>query len=52
MDVLEWLIPDSLLLGGIGLTACVWRLGRGQFDDPKDDAHRVLSTDRDDRPGP
>jgi cbb3-type cytochrome oxidase maturation protein len=52
MDVLVWLIPASLILGGLGLVAFIWMLKRGQFDDPDGDAQRLLSPDWDDRPKP
>lgn len=50
MDVLVFLIPVSLGLGGLGLAAFFWALRSRQFDDPDGDAHRVLRTDFDDKP--
>ncbi|MCR8724210.1 cbb3-type cytochrome oxidase assembly protein CcoS [Frigidibacter sp. ROC022] len=52
MQVLAWLIPVSLLLGGLGLAAFIWALRRGQFDDPEGDAQRFLTDDWDDHPRP
>lgn len=50
MDVLIWLIPVSLFLGGLGLAAFFWALGNRQFDDPEGDSRRILSDDYDDAP--
>lgn len=50
MEVLAWLIPVSLFLGGIGLAAFVWALKSRQFDDPEGDSRRILNPDYDDRP--
>jgi len=52
MQVLVWLIPVSLIMGGLGLAAFIWMLRHGQFEDPKGDARRVLAPDWDDRPKP
>jgi cbb3-type cytochrome oxidase maturation protein len=52
MQILGWLIPVSLGLGGLGLLAFVWALRTRQFDDPEGDARRILSPDWDDRPKP
>jgi len=52
MDVLGYLIPVSLFLGGIGLVAFVWTLRNKQYDDPDGDANRILKTDWDDKPKP
>lgn len=52
MDVLVWLIPVSLLLGGIGLVAFVWTVRSNQYDDPEGDSRRILSDDWDDHPKP
>ena len=46
MNVLLYLIPISLLLGGAGLAAFVFALRSGQFDDPEGNAARILE-DRD-----
>ena len=50
MNVLVYLIPASLLLGGLGLVAFYWALKHGQFDDPEGDSQRFLSSDYDDKP--
>ncbi|MEY4982779.1 MAG: cbb3-type cytochrome oxidase assembly protein CcoS [Pseudomonadota bacterium] len=52
MDILAFLIPVSLLLGGIGLVAFFWAMKNRQFDDPQGDANRILTKDWDDRPKP
>ena len=50
MEILTYLIPISLLMGGAGLLAFFWALKRGQFDDPDGDSQRILRTDYDDQP--
>lgn len=50
MDVLVWLIPISLFLGGIGLVGFIYTLRSNQYDDPEGDARRILSDDYDDHP--
>ena len=52
MEILAYLIPISLLLGGVGLVAFFWALRNRQYDDPEGDANRILSSDWDDRPKP
>lgn len=52
MDVLAYLIPVSLFLGGVGLAAFFWALKSRQFDDPQGDANRILKPDWEDRPKP
>lgn len=52
MNVLAYLIPISLILGGIGLAAFVFTVKTRQYDDPDGDAQRILSNDWDDRPKP
>ena len=49
MDVLIYLIPAALGLGGIGLAAFLWALKSGQFDDLDGAANRILFDD-DDQP--
>lgn len=52
MDILVYLIPVSLFLGGVGLAAFFWTLRTRQYDDPEGDSQRILSGDWDDRPKP
>lgn len=52
MDILVVLIPVSLGLGGLGLLAFVWALRSRQYDDPKGDAERILTSEWDQRPKP
>lgn len=52
MDVLAYLIPASLILGGAGLLAFFWTLRSNQYDDPEGDSRRILSDDYDDTPKP
>ncbi|MDB5658144.1 MAG: Cytochrome oxidase maturation protein cbb3-type [Cypionkella sp.] len=52
MDILIYLIPASLLLGGIGLAAFFWALKDRQFEDPLGDANRILKPDWEDHPAP
>lgn len=50
MEILTFLIPVSLLMGGLGLLGFFWMLRHNQFDDPDGDANRILSQDYDDKP--
>jgi cbb3-type cytochrome oxidase maturation protein len=52
MEILAWLIPISLLLGGTGLAAFFWALRSKQYEDPEGDSRRILSSEYDDRPKP
>ena len=52
MNVLTWLIPISLILGGVGLLGFVYTLRSNQYDDPDGDSRRILSDDWDDHPRP
>lgn len=52
MNVLTYLIPISLILGGIGLVGFIYTLRTRQYDDPEGDSRRILSSDWDDRPKP
>mgnify|MGYP000677948062 CR=1 FL=1 len=45
MNVLVFLVPVALLLGGFGLAAFIWALRSGQFDDPDGAAERILLDD-------
>jgi len=42
MNVLIVLIPVSVLLGALGLAACIWSLRAGQYEDLEGDAARML----------
>lgn len=50
MDVLVYLIPISLLLGGVGLVAFVYTVRSNQYDDPDGNSQRILSDAYDDAP--
>jgi cbb3-type cytochrome oxidase maturation protein len=50
MNVLIYLIPASLFLGGLGLLAFFWALKSRQFEDPKGDSERILSNEYDEHP--
>lgn len=52
MEVLSYLIPISLLLGGVGLVAFIYAVRTNQYDDPEGDARRILNDDWDDHPKP
>lgn len=52
MEVLAYLIPISLILGGIGLLFFVFTVRSNQYDDPEGDAQRILSGEWDDHPKP
>jgi len=45
MDVLIYLIPIALVLGGVGLVAFIWALRSGQFEDLDGAAMRILNDD-------
>lgn len=45
MNVLIYLVPIALALGLIGLSAFLWSLKSGQYDDVEGAALRVLSND-------
>ncbi len=47
MDVLLFLIPLALVLGGLGLVAFLWTLKSNQYDDPEGAANRILMDDED-----
>lgn len=47
MNVLLVLIPASILLGGLGLLACLWTLRHGQYEDLEGDAARILLDETD-----
>ena len=50
MNVLAYLIPISLVLGGLGLAFFVFTIRSNQYDDPDGDSRRILSGEYDDRP--
>ena len=50
MNVLVYLIPIALFMGGIGLAAFIWSLKSGQYDDLEGAAWRILQDD--DKPKP
>ncbi|NML73678.1 cbb3-type cytochrome oxidase assembly protein CcoS [Rhizobium sp. S-51] len=50
MNMLIYLIPIALFLGGLGLFAFLWSLKSGQYEDLEGAAWRAISDD-DDRPG-
>ena len=50
MNVLIYLIPIALLMGGIGLAAFIWSLKSGQYEDLEGAAWRILQDD--DQPKP
>ena len=52
MNVLVYLIPVSLILGGAGLVAFVYTLRSRQYDDPDGDSRGILDDSWDDRPKP
>ncbi|EEE37861.1 cbb3-type cytochrome oxidase assembly protein CcoS [Ruegeria sp. 6PALISEP08] len=52
MEVLAYLIPISLLLGGVGLVAFVYTVRSNQYEDPEGDARRILNDEWDDKPKP
>jgi cbb3-type cytochrome oxidase maturation protein len=45
MNVLVYLVPLALALGGLGLVAFLWALRNGQFDDLEGAAWRAISDD-------
>ena len=52
MDVLVYLIPISLLLGGVGLVAFVYTVKSNQYDDPEGNSQRILTKTYADEPKP
>ena len=42
MDILIYLIPIALTLGGLGLLGFFWALKNNQFEDPEGNARRIL----------
>ena len=52
MEVLAYLIPISLVMGGICLLAFVFTVRSNQYDDPEGNSQRILSGEWDDHPKP
>ena len=48
MDILVYLIPGALLLGGMGLAAFLWSLNTSQYEDLDGAANRILIDQDDD----
>jgi cbb3-type cytochrome oxidase maturation protein len=49
MEVLVFLVPLALMLGGIGLAAFLWSLKNGQYDDLDGAAWRAIMDDEPER---
>lgn len=47
VDIMIFLIPAALGLGGVGLAAFFWSLRSGQYEDLDGAAHRILIDDED-----
>ena len=47
MNMLVYLIPIALFLGGLGLFAFLWSLKSGQYEDLDGAAWRVIAEDDD-----
>ena len=52
MNMLIYLIPIALFMGGTGLAAFLWSLKSGQYDDLQGAAWRILAEDETDRRKP
>ncbi len=52
MNILTYLIPISLLLGGVGLVGFIYTIRSNQYDDPEGDSRRILNDEWDDHPKP
>ena len=50
MNILVYLIPISLILGGLGLAFFIYTLRSDQYDDPEGNSRRILSDEYDDKP--
>lgn len=50
MDILLYLIPIALIMGGLWLAGFMWALKSGQFEDPEGSANRILRDDTDHLP--
>lgn len=47
MDILLYLIPVALVMGGLWLFGFMWALRNGQFEDPDGNANRILDNNGD-----
>ena len=45
MNVLLYLIPIALMLGGVALAGFLWTVKNKQYDDLEGEAHRILFDD-------
>jgi cbb3-type cytochrome oxidase maturation protein len=52
MEVLVYLVPLALALGGLGLAGFLWSLTSGQFDDLDGAAWRAIADDDPQQPAP
>ena len=50
MNILAYLIPISLILGGLGLAFFIYTVRSDQYDDPEGNSRRILSDEYDDKP--
>ena len=50
MNVLVYLVPLALALGGLGLAAFLWALRNGQFDDLEGAGWRAIDETQPDMP--
>lgn len=50
MNILVYLIPISLILGGVGLVFFIYTVRSNQYDDPDGNSRRILSDEYDDKP--
>ena len=48
MDIIVWLIPAAVALGGIALAAFIWSLNSNQYEDLDGAAQRILIDDEED----
>jgi cbb3-type cytochrome oxidase maturation protein len=52
MEVLVFLVPLALLLGGAGLAGFLWSLNNGQYDDLEGAGWRAIADDEPAREAP
>ena len=45
MEIIEFLIPMALLLGGFFVAGFIWMTKKGQYDDLETPGHRMLLDD-------